>query len=99
MGGEIGGVKGTPAVSLLRSVLDTAGGTGLEDAAASCLLFRLCISPLQSAGAPLGPSCTLHSHIDLFFIFGWGREVVREMEGWKDGEEEKGELFTWLTSP
>lgn len=62
------GQSGGPTPLVLRSVLDTACGTGLEDA--SCPPFKLRIQPLQLAGTSPGPSCTLHSHIDFFFLEG-----------------------------
>lgn len=46
------GQSGGLSYLVLRSVLDTACGTGLEDA--SCPLFKHCAYPLQLAGTPLG---------------------------------------------
>lgn len=46
------GKSGALSYLVLTSVLDTACGTGLEDA--SCPLFKLCLYPLQLAAIPLG---------------------------------------------
>lgn len=98
------GQSGSLSHLVLRSVLDTACGTSLEDT--SCPPVKPRIQPLQLPCSSPGPSCTLHSHIDFLEgqeKCGW---VVRANEGGRGrrGEvvvrmEKSRELSKALTSP